>query len=119
MMATTPARGSAARAATRRVSVSATEAKNRFRDVLDLAAQGKTVVITTYDKPAAVVVSPERYRELTGEPDVDLAELTREFDGLVERMQGPEAAAGFDALFEMDSAALGDAAVRGVRRDGE
>jgi prevent-host-death family protein len=114
-----PARGIAASIGNQRVTVSSTEAKNRFRNVLDLAAQGKTVVITTYDKPAAVVLSPERYRELTGEPDVDLAELTREFDAMVERMQGQEAAAGFDALFEMDSAALGDAAVRGAQRDGE
>jgi hypothetical protein len=38
---------------------------------------------------------------------------------MVERMQTQEAAAGFDALFEMDTAALGDAAVRGARRDGE
>jgi prevent-host-death family protein len=115
----TPARGIAASTGGQRVSVSSTEAKNRFRDVLDLAAQGKTVVVTTYNKPAAVVISPERYRELTGEPDVDLAELTREFDAMVERMQTQEAAAGFDALFEMDTAALGDAAVRGARRDGE
>lgn len=114
-----PPRGIAATNASQRVSVSSTDAKNRFRDVLDLAAQGKTVVITTYDKPAAVVVSPERYRELTGEPDVDLAELTREFDTMVARMQTREAAAGFDALFEMDSAALGDAAVRGAQRDVE
>lgn len=114
-----PTRGVTTGTGSQRVSVTSTEAKNRFRDVLDLAAQGKTVVITTYDKPAAVVLSPERYRELTGEPDVDLAELTREFDALVERMQSGEATVGFDALFEMESTALGDAAVRGARRDGE
>lgn len=112
-----PRRGIAATKVGQRASVSSTEAKNRFRDVLDLAAQAKTVVITTYDKPAAVVLSPERYRELIGEPDVDLAELTREFDAMVARMQTREAAAGFDALFEMDSADLGDAAVRGAQRD--
>lgn len=98
------------------VSVSSTDAKNRFRDVLDLAAQGKTVVITTYDKPAAVVVSPERYRELCGEPDVDLEAYTREYDAVVERLQGPQAEAAFDALFEMDSEDLGRAALKGARR---
>lgn len=97
-------------------SVSATEAQNNFGRVLGQAAEGGVVYITRYDRPAAVVMSIDRYRGLTERDDPEtLDELTREFDELFAGMQSDEAAAAFDALFEMDSEALGEAAGPGPR----
>ena len=98
-------------------AVTATEAQNNFGRVLSRASRGETVYITKYDRAAAVVVSIERYRELTDDAATDLDELTDEFDAMLAGMQSDEAAAGFDALFSMDSAALGNAAVKGAEGD--
>ncbi len=98
-------------------ALTATEAQNNFGRVLRRAGRGETVYITKHDRAAAVVVSIERYRELTDETAADLDELTGEFDAMLARMQSEEAAAGFDALFEMDSAALGEAAVKEAEGD--
>jgi hypothetical protein len=46
-----------------------------------------------------------------------LEELTQEFDDRVARMQTPDAAAGADAFFGMGAEALGEAALRGARRN--
>jgi prevent-host-death family protein len=96
-------------------TVSATEAQNNFGDVLVRARRDGEVYITKYDRPAAVVLSIERYRTLTGGTAPDLEALTREFDQMVARMQTRAAAAGADALFEMGSGELGQAAVRGAK----
>ncbi len=98
-------------------AVTSTEAQNNFGRVLSRASRGETVYITKYDRATAVVVSIERYRELTDDAATDLDELTDEFDAMLAGMQSDEAAAGFDALFSMDSAALGDAAVKGAEGD--
>lgn len=98
-------------------SVSATEAQNNFGRVLAQAAREGAVYITRYDRPAAVVLSIERYHELVAADAGELDELAREFDEMLARMQTEEAAAGVDALFEMGSAELGRAAVRGARRE--
>lgn len=98
-----------------RASMSATEAQNNFGRVLDRAATEGTVYVTRYDRPAVVVLSIDRYRELAGEGAPELGELTREFDEMLARMQSAEAAAAVDALFEAGSDELGEAAVRGAR----
>lgn len=112
-------RGRASSARSRSSSVSATVAQNNFGEVLSRASAGETVYITRYDRTTAVVISMERYRELVEDESADLEELTQEFDALLARMQSAEAAAGFDALFEMDAGALGEAAVRGACDDGD
>ncbi|HVR28713.1 MAG TPA: type II toxin-antitoxin system prevent-host-death family antitoxin [Thermoanaerobaculia bacterium] len=96
-------------------AISATEAQNNFGRVLTRAMTEGAVTITKYDRPAAMVLSMDRYRELTGEAAPELDELTREFDEMLARMQTEEAAAGVDALFEMEAEALGRAAVRAAQ----
>lgn len=100
-------------------SVSATEAQNNFGQVLARVAKEGAIFIRKYDRPAAVVLSVERYRELTGGGDVELEELTREFDEMLARMQTEEAGAATDALFDMKPDELGEAAVRGARDESD
>lgn len=96
-------------------SVSATEAQNHFGEVLGRAAREGAVFIRKYNRPAAVVLSMDAYRKLRGQSDVDLDELSREFDELLARLQTEEAAAATDALFDMEADELGQAAVRDTR----
>jgi len=44
-------------------SISVSEARERFAEVID-AAQSEAVVLERHGRPAAVVVSPERYEQL-------------------------------------------------------
>ena len=97
--------------------VSSTEAQNNFGRVLAQATTEGLVFITKYQRPAAVVLSIDRYHELAGDDEPDLDELAREFDETLTSMQTREAAAGFDALFEMGPEELGRAAVHGARDD--
>lgn len=96
-------------------TVSATEAQNNFGRVLGQAADEGVVYITRYDRPTAVVMSIEEYRSLTEPQASELDDLAREFDELYAGMQTAPASAAFDALFEMGSEELGEAAVRGAR----
>jgi len=100
-------------------SVSATDAQNHFGRVLSRAATEGAVFIRKYGRPAAVLLSMDTYRELRGARDVDLDELTREFDEMLARLQTDEAAAATDALFDMGADELGRAATRGARDGGE
>jgi len=95
-------------------SVSATEAQNNFGRVLGQAVNEGVVYITRYDRPAAVVMSIDEYRNLTEPRSSELDVLTREFDELYAGMQTPAASAAFDSLFEMGSEELGEAAARGA-----
>lgn len=99
------------------LSVSATEAQNNFGRVLGKVAEDRVVYITKYDRPEAVVLSVKRYEALTGPGAPELEELTRRFDEMLARMQSPESAAGVDDFFAMGTQELGEAAVRGARRD--
>lgn len=98
------------------VSYKATEAQNQFGRLLQRVGRGEAVYITRYGQTEAVLISARRYRELSGEAAPDLARLTREFDARLERMQTDEAAAGFDALFDMDGAELGKSAVEAAHK---
>lgn len=100
-------------------SVSATDAQNHFGEVLSRAASEGAVFIRKYDRPAAVLLSMDAYRELRGRTEVDLEELAREFEETLARLQTDEAAAAADALFDMEADELGRAAVRGARDEGE
>ena len=97
-------------------SVSATEAQNNFGRVLNRAVREDVVYITRYEQPTAVVLSIDRYHALAGAAVPELDELTQAFDEMLEGMQTAEAAAGVDALFEMDSIELGEAAAQGAGR---
>ena len=95
----------------------ATEAQNNFGRVLQRAAAEGAIFITKYGRPSSVVLSIERYRALVGRDRAPLEDLTREFDEMLARMQGDQAAAGIEALFDMGSEELGRAAVRGAHGD--
>ena len=97
-------------------TVRATDAQNNFGRVLDQATSEGTVYITRYGRPTAVVMSIDQYDALTSPDSADLDELAQQFEEMLARMQTPEAAAGVEALFEMDSAQLGEAAVRTALR---
>lgn len=97
-------------------SVSATEAQNNFGQVLGSVARGGVIYITRYDQPEAVILSIEKFNALAGPDSSRLDDLTREFDDRLARMQSAEAAAGIDTFFGLESAELGEAALRGARR---
>ena len=99
-------------------SVTATEAKNAFGAVLDRAIARGGVAITKHDEVRAVLLSSERYRALLANQRDPLSDLAGEFDGLVERMQGPKARAAGRALFDAKPAALGRAAVSRRKKRG-
>ena len=97
-------------------SVSATEAKNNFGAVLDRALTDGGVSITKHDEVRAVILSWPHYEKLVGKQHDPLAELSREFDSLLERMQTPRARAAGRALFDATPLRLGRAALKQQRR---
>lgn len=97
-------------------TVTATELKHSTADVLDQVTAGKAVAITRHDKTRAVLLSVEQYQELTGDEGNWLARLHEEYQGMLERMQGPEQKVAALRLFTATPEELGAAAVRGARR---
>lgn len=96
-------------------SVSATALANGMQKVSnDVMAKG-TIVITRHDKPAMVLLSVERYLKLEQAAEPHLDALTRQFDDMLARMQGPQAAQAMDDAFAMSPQDLGKAAVRAAR----
>jgi antitoxin Phd len=81
------------------IKISATEAKNRFGDLLDCVLQGGMVLITRHDTPKAVLLSMEEYGALSRAAETRLDSLTGEFDALLTRMQTDKARAGMKAAF--------------------
>lgn len=98
------------------VAISATEAKNEFGRVLEMAMQGTRVVITKHDSPKAVVISMDEFNVLSNAHRAELATLTEEFDSLLARMQTPAARAGMNAAFHATPKELGKAAVAAARK---
>lgn len=97
-------------------SVPATDAKNDFAGVLEMAVNGESVVITKHDTPKAMLVSIERLGAVLAKQEPDLQALTREFDDLVARMQTPKARAAARRLLTATPQALGVAAQRAAAR---
>lgn len=95
---------------------SSADAKSRFAEVLDAAAEGETVVITHYGATRAVVISAERYRALTRQPERELNLLTERFDAMLAAMQTATSTAAMRAGFDASPEELGRAAVAGARR---
>jgi antitoxin Phd len=98
-----------------RVSVTATEMKNRFGRMLEEVAHGKAVVVTKHDGPRAVLISFDEYEALTQTAGVDIDLLSDEFDALLASMQAPAAAAAMAAAFAASAGELGKAAVAEAR----
>jgi antitoxin Phd len=99
-------------------SVSASEAKSEFGRVLELAIQGRAVVITKHDAPKAVLISVENFNALSGAAETKLDTLSREFDALLARMQASKARRGMKAAFAASGKRLGKAAVAAARPRG-
>lgn len=91
-------------------SVPATQAKNRFGEILQTARDSGPVFIERHGQPQAVVLGIETYNKLTSNErssqERELDYWTREFNALHARMQTREASQAVDALFSATDAQL-------------
>jgi prevent-host-death family protein len=94
----------------------ATQAKNEFGRVLELALHGDTVVITKHDAPKAILISVDQFNKLAHATEATLDTLSHEFDALLAGMQSPKSAAAMKAAFAASPAELGKAAVTAARK---
>jgi prevent-host-death family protein len=97
-------------------TVTATELKHSTADVLDQVNAGKVLAITRHDKPRAILLSVEQYRELTGGEGDWLADLHEEYGGMLDRMQEPDQKAAAIRAFNATPEELGHAAVEAALR---
>jgi antitoxin Phd len=99
-------------------SITASEAKSGFGQVLDMAMQGGAVVITKHDVPKAVVLSVENFNALSRATETSLDTLSREFDALLAKLQTSKARSGMKTAFAASARQLGKAAVVSARTRG-
>lgn len=100
------------------LSVSATEAKNKFGSVLERVIRGDVMFITKHDGPKAVLLPVEEYYALSHAPEAKLDTLTAEFDAMLARMQTQKARAAVRRAFHASPKELGRAAVAAARKRG-
>jgi antitoxin Phd len=98
------------------VTMTSTEAQNAFGRVLDTVARDGTVLIKKHNVTQAVVMSVDRYEQLTRPEAPSLDALTVEFDQMLERMQRPEVQGGIRAGLSASPAELGEAARAAAQR---
>ncbi len=96
----------------------ATQAKNAFGRVLEMALRGDTVVITKHDEPKAILISVDEFNQLTRATERTLDTLSGEFDEMLARMQSPKARAAMKAAFAATPKELGKAAMIAARKRG-
>jgi prevent-host-death family protein len=96
----------------------ATQAKNEFGRVLEMALHGDAVVITKHDAPKAILISVDQFNKLTHATEAKLDTLSLEFDALLAGMQSPKFSAAMKAAFAASPAELGKAAVTAARKRG-
>ena len=96
----------------------ATEAKNKFGQLLERAILGDVVAITRNDVQKAVLISIEQFDALSNAPEARINTLSGEFDALLARMQQPAALRGMQAGFRATPEQLGKAAVEAARKRG-
>ena len=93
-----------------RRSVPATQAKNRFGEILQAARDSGPVFIERHGQAQAVVLGIDAYNKLTSNErssqERELDYWTREFDALHSRMQTQKARQAVDALFSATDAEL-------------
>jgi antitoxin Phd len=105
-------------ATTTALTVTATEAKTRFGPLLETAIRGGAVVITKHDTPKAVLLSIAEFEALGGSRQPDLKMLSKEFDGLLARLQTPASRRALKSAFDATPKELGRLAVANQRRRG-
>lgn len=104
------------RDATKSSSVTATEAKNQFGQILERAIKGERVYITRHEAPKAVLISVDDFQALAAHTQTKLESLSGEFDALLARMQGLGAHAAMKAAFGASPKQLGIAAVAATKK---
>jgi antitoxin Phd len=97
-------------------SVTATEAKNQFGQLLERAIKGERVYITRHEAPKAVLISVDEFHALSAHAKSRLDSLTDDFDALLARMQAPGARAALKAGFDASPEQLGTAAVEAASK---
>lgn len=100
-------------------TVTSSEAKNGFAELIErVARSSEPVLITRNNRPAAVVLSVEEYRQLVDAAPDPLAPLRERFAAIVAGMQTGAGKQAVDALFAATPAQLGKAAAKaaGKRR---
>ncbi len=116
--ATKPGRATQVRSEGAALTVTATEAKNRFGPLLEKAIQGRSVVITRHDTPKAVLLSIAEFESLVRSKQQSLGTMTDEFDSLLARMQTASSRNALKSAFGAAPAELGRLAVKNARRRG-
>ena len=76
-------------------------------------------MITKHDAPRAVLLSVDRFHALQQAPQINLDQLTAEFDAALARMQTPTSRTGMERAFNASAKALGKAALSAARKRGE
>lgn len=97
-------------------SVRATDVKNEFSRVLDMAVGGKCVVITRHEKPKALLLPFDQVQAAVGAKRPRLDALAAEFDEMVAGMQTPAWRSSMRAAFDASPEQLGKNAVKAARK---
>ena len=93
-------------------AVTAARLKNEPATVIDHVLTGRAVAITRHDKPRAVLVSYEDFRQLAAAREASLGDLSAEFDRLLQGMQSPGQRAALERAFESSAAEIGKSAAQ-------
>jgi prevent-host-death family protein len=94
-----------------------TELKNHIGTLLE-RADSEAIAVTRHKRPKYVVLPAAVYETIVETMDVSLVGLNAEFDEMVARMNTPQAAKAFDALFEATSDELGASAANTSKANG-
>jgi prevent-host-death family protein len=110
----TPTRPPAAREPA--ASYTATEAKNRFGQILHAVAHRGAAIVTNRNRPRAVILSYEDYVRLVEQGARRLDLLTEEFDAMFASQQTPTALAGMKRAFASTPKRMGRVAAAAARK---
>jgi prevent-host-death family protein len=97
-------------------TVAATKVKNEFGSILEKTMHSGAVAITRHDTPKAVLLSFAEFESLVKERSRSLDDLNSEFDGLLARMQTPQARKGVEVAFNASPIELGRAAAKAAQK---
>jgi prevent-host-death family protein len=100
------------------IKITATKAKNQMGQMLKTVMQGGVVLITIHETPEAAVIPMAEYKKLAGAAEARLNTMSRAFDGILTRMQTPEARAGMRTAFDASPEELAKNAVAFARKRG-
>jgi antitoxin Phd len=96
-------------------TVTATDAKKDFGKILEKAIKGEIVTITKHDAPKAVLISVDQLNALSPQRKID--SLDAQFDAMYDQMQTAETRMAMKKAFSATPEKMGQAALRGARRN--